>query len=261
MPLNQFQKSKIEEILKESLRAKFENYKPEPASMPFHTRLLGKDRMALFPFIHFLNTNFGTTIFEPIALELAKTNFKITKKQVSAGTQISQEAQREIQNIIDNLSSTNIKPNKLKEVEKIRKVSQKGKMHNVKLAKIDVFLEKANGEKFLFDIKTAKPNKGGFKEFKRTLLEWVAVIFAKNPQAKVNTLIAIPYNPYDPKPYDRWTMAGMLDIPNELKVADEFWDFLSGKGAYKDLLYCFERVGVELRDEIDSYFKKYNNTI
>ena len=85
------------------------------------------------------------------------------------------------------------------------------------------------------------------------------MIFAENPQAKVNTLIAIPYNPYDPKPYDRWTMAGMLDLPNELKVADEFWDFLSGKDAYKDLLDCFERVGIELRDEIDNYFKKYNN--
>lgn len=50
----------------------------------------------------------------------------------------------------------------------------------------------------------------------------------------------------------------MLDIPNELKVADEFWDFLNGKGRYKDLLDCFERVGIELRGEIDNYFKKYN---
>jgi type II restriction enzyme len=131
-------------------------------------------------------------------------------------------------------------------------------MHKVKLTKIDVYLEKSTGEKFLFDIKTAKPNKGGFKEFKRTLLEWAAAIFAQDKQAKVNTLIAIPYNPYEPKPYARWTMAGMLDLQNELKVADEFWDFLGGKGTYAALLDCFERVGVELRDEIDGYFKKYN---
>jgi hypothetical protein len=74
----------------------------------------------------------------------------------------------------------------------------------------------------LFDIKTAKPNKGGFKEFKRTLLEWTACILADNPNANINTLIAIPYNPYEPKPYSRWTMAGMLDLDNELKVAAEF---------------------------------------
>jgi len=49
----------------------------------------------------------------------------------------------------------------------------------------------------------------------------------------------------------------MLDINNELKVADEFWDFLGGKGAYQELLDCFERVGIELGPEIDKYFAKF----
>ena len=49
----------------------------------------------------------------------------------------------------------------------------------------------------------------------------------------------------------------MLDLDNELKVADEFWDFLGGKGAYDDLLACFERVGIELRNEIDKYFSRF----
>lgn len=256
--LTKQQKTNIENILKESLRNKFQNYNPEPAVMPFHTRLLGKDRMALFSFIHSLNTNFGTTIFEPVALELAKTKFKIVERQATAGDKISEQAQREIQTIIDNISAVNIKPNQLEEIERIRKVAQLGKMKTVKPTKVDVYLEKEDGEKFLFDIKTAKPNKGGFKEFKRTLLEWVAVILAQNPKAKVNTLIAIPYNPYEPKPYDRWTMAGMLDLQQELKVANEFWDFLGGTGTYTELLDCFERVGLKLRPEIDNYFKKYN---
>jgi len=86
--------------------------------MPFHTRLLGEDRLALYSFIHSLNTNFGTTIFEPVAVALASTHFK---------------------------------------------------------------------------------------------------------------------------------------------VAEEFWDFLGGKGAYDDSLGCFERVGVELRDEIDDHFSRFKN--
>jgi hypothetical protein len=36
-----------------------------------------------------------------------------------------------------------------------------------------------------------------------------------------------------------------------LKVANEFWDFLGGDGCYNELLNCFERVGIELRPEID----------
>lgn len=74
----------------------------------------------------------------------------------------------------------------------------------------------------------------------------------------VKNLIAIPYNPYEPKPYNRWTIRGMLDLNQELKVAEEFWDFIGGEGAYQDLLDIFEKVGIELRPEIDKYFQKFN---
>jgi type II restriction enzyme len=50
----------------------------------------------------------------------------------------------------------------------------------------------------------------------------------------------------------------MLDLQNELKVAEEFWNFLGGQGAYQQLLDIFESVGIELRPEIDEYFARYN---
>ena len=59
-------------------------------------------------------------------------------------------------------------------------------------------------------------------------------------------------------PYSRWTMRGMIDLENELKVAEEFWDFLGGTGTYSVLLDVFERVGLELRPEIDEYFARFN---
>jgi hypothetical protein len=135
LALTDTQKSKIQQVITNSLRNKFQNYNPEPASMPFHFRLLGKDRIALYSF-----------------------------------------------------------------------------------------------------------------------LEWVAA----NPTANVQTLIAIPYNPYEPQPYNRWTMRGMLDLENELKVAEEFWDFIGGQGTYNELLDCFEKAGIELRPEIDEYFARFN---
>jgi type II restriction enzyme len=248
----------VEDTLKASLRNKFKNHNPEPSSRPFHTRLLGKDRLALYAFIHSLNKSFETTIFEPVALVLAQKNFKVAVSQAKVGNEISAGAQVEIQKIIDGLTTATTTPNKPEEIEKIRKVAKSGEMIKVKPTKIDLMFESKSGEFFLFDIKTAKPNAGGFREFKRTLLEWVAVTLADKPEAKVNTFIAIPYNPYEPEPYTRWTMRGMLDLENELKVADEFWDFLGGKNTYKDLLDCFERVGIELRDEIDAYFKRFN---
>ena len=249
----------IENTIRTSLLNKFNKYNPEPAVMPFHTRLLGKDRLALYSFIHSLNTNFGTTIFEPVAVTLATTKFKVAKLQMKSGTKISTIAQFEIQKIMDALTAARKQPNKSEEIEIIRKVCRAGEIRTVKPTRVDVYLESYNNEIYLFDIKTAKPNKGGFKEFKRTLLEWVATALLEKPNAKISTLIAIPYNPYAPKPYSRWTMAGMLDLDKELMVAEEFWDFLGGKGAYKDLLDCFERVGIQMRDKIDEYFSRFRN--
>lgn len=258
MPLSKEQTVSVEATIRESLREKFRNYEPESKNMPFHYRLLGKDRMALYSFIQSLNTTFGTSIYEPVAEALAKTRFLKAQSQHVVGTQISEYAQREIQRIIDNLTiGTN--PDKHEEIQRIRDVCQKGNMKTSKPVKADLLVENYEGSLFLFDLKTAKPNLSNFKDFKRTLLEWGAIALAKNPDLDIHSLIAIPYNPYEPKPYERWTLKGMLDLEQELKVADEFWDFLGGKGAYQDLLNCFERVGIELRPEIDEYFERFRN--
>ncbi|MBI4050849.1 MAG: TdeIII family type II restriction endonuclease [Candidatus Doudnabacteria bacterium] len=258
MALSGQQENEIKEVLKTSLRNKFANYQPEPASMPFHTSLLGKDRLALYAFIHSLNTNFGTTIFEPVAVALAKQRFRDVKNRIDVGEKISSASQIQIQRIIDGLTTGEISPDKPSEIEILRQVAQQGEMVMVKPTKVDIFLESENGELFLFDIKTAKPNIGGFREFKRTLLEWIGIILAREPSKRINTLIAIPYNPYEPEPYNRWTIRGMLDLEYELRVANEFWDFLGGEGAYQDLLDCFEQAGIELRPEIDRYFARFH---
>lgn len=250
-------KTHITETIKNCLRSKFQNYKPETDNMPFHYRLLGKDRMALFSFLQSLNTTFGISIYEPVAKELAKINFKEIHTQYKLGNTITQDAQHEIQMIMNQLSVGG-EVNKFDETERIRGVAQSGVENKLKSVKVDLFLISRDNEVFMFDLKTVKPNKGDFISYKRNMLEWLAVYFYQNPNAKTYTLISIPYNPYEPKPYARWTMKGMLDLKTEVMVAEEFWDFLSGPGTYNDLLDCFEIAGIDLRPEIDEYFSKYN---
>lgn len=257
MGLKKAQIQEIEATIKDSITKKLERYKPESKHMPFHYRLLGKDRMALFSFIHSLNTTFGTSIFEPVAQTLASENYIKAEKQFIVGNEISEQAQNEIQHIINELT-TGQNPDKQGEIERIRKVCQKGKIHKLKTVKVDLFLQAKDNSLHLFDLKTAKPNISNFKDFKRTLLEWVAILLYRNPKAEIHSYIAIPYNPYEPKPYERWTLKGMLDLEEELKVAEEFWDFLGGKNAYNELLDSFERVGIEMRSEIDKYFTQFN---
>lgn len=256
MALSQNQRKHITNTIKTCLRGKFLNYKPETTNMPFHFRLLGKDRMALFSFIQSLNTTFGTSIYEPVAKELAMGVFKEAYSQYVLGNTITQDAQQEIQRIMNHLSLGG-DVNKSEETERIRKAAKLGKLNKLKSVKVDLFLVSKTNEVFMFDLKTVKPNKGDFISYKRNMLEWLAVYLHEYPEAKVNTLISIPYNPYFPEPYARWTMKGMLDLKKEVMVAEEFWNFLAGDGAYDDLLDCFEAAGIELRPEIDKYFSKF----
>lgn len=249
-------KGEVIETIKVCLRKKFENYTPETDNMPFHYRLLGRDRMALFSFLHSLNTTFGTSIYEPVASELAKPHFKEIHTQYKLGGIITEDAQREIQEIMNDLSMEG-EVDRVEETERIRKVAQSGKEKKLKSVKVDLYLVSKTDEVFMFDLKTVKPNKSDFISYKRNMLEWLAIYLFQNPQAKANTLISIPFNPYEPKPYVRWTMKGMLDLKHEVMVAEEFWDFLGGKGAYRDLLDCFEKAGIELRPEIDKYFSTF----
>jgi len=227
--------------------------------MPFHFRIHGKDRMALYSFIQSLNTTFGTSIFEPVAVALANNRFAKAQSQYIVGNSISEGCQQAIQNIINQLTIGK-NPDKKKELEELRKSASQGRVNKMKTVKVDLFIESKEGELFLFDLKTAKPNISNFKDFKRTLLEWAGIALTQNKNAKVNTLIAIPYNPYEPEPYERWTIKGMLDDKYELKVAEQFWDFLGGHGAYNDLLGCFEKAGIELRPEIDEYFERFKKS-
>jgi type II restriction enzyme len=176
--------------------------------------------------------------------------------QYKVGNSISHGAQEEIQQIINTLSISG-SPDKMSEIERIREVCRSGSMNSLRTVKVDLFLQSINGEIFLFDLKTAKPNISSFKDFKRTLLEWIGIVLAESPDAKIVSYIAIPYNPYHPAPYQRWTLKRMLDLPQELKVAEEFWDFLGGENIYNDLLDCFEKAGIAMRTEIDDYFSKF----
>lgn|SRR5574341_1363376 len=255
MPLSKEQINEISDLLTRQIRRKLTEYDPEPHVMPFHTRLLGQDRMALFSFIQSINTTLGTSVFEQTAVIIARPHFKQAKSQYKEfNNTISAKAQRAVQSLMDDLRTARIAPDKAAEVKHILAVAQSGKMKKIKRPRIDVFLESQDGTEYYFDLKTAKPNVGNYIEFKRTLLEWVAIRGAVNPKAKIKTMLAIPYNPYEPEPYQRWTLQGLFELKNEILVAEEFWDFLGRENTYEELLDVFEKVGIALRPEIDAKF-------
>ena len=282
-----FEKESVENIIERALRNKLQNYNPEPSYMPFHTSLLGKDRMALYSFIHSLSTNFGTAIFENVAKEIATGVFNTAELQFDIPVQFqntnhiipsgssdirrlkrlhqknpavfSHKVQEVITQIMNGLKTNTVLPNHATEFARISEIaqSQDGEPVTTKLRKVDIFLSRGNYV-FMINLKTVKPNVSGFEKYKQDMLEWVAAILYKDLNAVVRTIIAMPYNPYYPETYKRWTLGAMLETKNQsqLMVGEEFWNFLAGgEEIYQDLLTCFESVGLRMREEIDDYFK------
>lgn len=253
MALTKQQHTDIKTYLIAKIREKLIKYNPETNSMPFHYKLLGKDRMALFSFIQSVNTTLGTSIFERVGKMIADPHARnvIDQYKQFEGF-ISSEAVLKIDSIMRELRAASRPPDKEQETKEVLTVSQKGDMGKKLKKRVDLFVLDNAGVENYYELKTAKPNINEFTGIKRQLLEWVAIRGSNDANVKIKTIVAIPYNPYEPEPYERWTLQGLFDLNKEVLVGPEFWDLLGGKGTYDDLLTVFEESGVELYEEIDA---------
>jgi len=247
----------ISELLASTVRDKLSTYQPETVHMPFHHRLLGKDRYAMFSFIHSMNTTFGMSIWEQIAVVLAKGANNYAERQYKLLGEIDEETERLINKIHYKLRKGEIASNKLSEVEQIREKIKKGQAKVDPDSVVDLFANVKGTENY-FDITSAKPNMKEFVALKLKLLKWIALRLSQDKNVQVFTKLAIPYNPYHPEPYERWTLKGLYDLENgEVLVGEEFWNFVASDNIYDELLDIFQEVGKELTIEIDRKFAEF----
>jgi hypothetical protein len=138
-----------------------------------------------------------------------------------------------------------------------QKANKKGEAKVDPDSVVDLFVRIGKEENY-FDITSAKPNMKEFVALKLKLLRWIALRLSQNKKAKVFTRLAIPYNPYHPEPYERWTLKGLYDLEaGEILVGEEFWNFVASDNIYEELLDVFQEVGEELRSEIDDKFAEF----
>lgn len=249
MTLSKQQKNEIKKYLITKIRAKLQSYSRETTAMPFHIRLFGEDRMATYSFIQSCNTMLGQSIFEQIGEIIARPHFVIAKSQYKDFKgNISDKAILTIEHIMKDLRTTKREANKKQEIKEILSQPKNGKSIS---SRVDLYLKDKNGREYFLELKTAKPNISEFTAVKKKLLEWVAMA-----GKDVSTIVCIPYNPYHPEPYERWTLKGLFDLKEEILVGQEFWDFLGGKGTFEDILDLFEEVGKEIYGEIEVKIKE-----
>lgn len=259
MSLSSGTKNDIFNLLTNTVREKLINYKPETVYMPFHHRLLGKDRYEMFSFIQSMNTTFGISLWEQIAVILAKSAGNYAKRQYILLGEIDDGTEELIRGIQYQLRKGEIKSNKMFEIEQIRNNIKEGEDKKDPDSLVDLFVKIEDIENY-FDITSAKPNIKEFVALKLKLMRWTGLRLSQNKNAKVFTRIAIPYNPYHPEPYERWTLKGLFDLSEgEILVGEEFWNFVASDDIYDELLDVFQSAGEELRDDIDRRFKDFTS--
>lgn len=257
MSLSEKTKTGIANLLKTIVREKLKKYEPETEHMPFHYRLLGKDRYAIFSFIQSLNTTFGVSIWEQVAVILAKGAGNHAERQYKLLGEIDSDTKNLIDETHYKLRKGEVAADKIAEIKRIREKIKKGEARIDPDSIVDLFV-KIKDEENYFDITSAKPNKKEFVALKLKLLRWTGLRLSQEKTAKVFTRLAIPYNPYHPEPYERWTLKGLYDLENnEILVGKEFWNFVASDNIYEELLDVFQEVGKELREEIDKKFAEF----
>ncbi len=257
MALSESCAKEIAEILKTTVREKLRIYQPETVYMPFHHRLFGKDRYAMFSFIQSMNTTFGMSIWEQVAVILARGAGAQAERQYKLLGEIDPETEKVIAEIHYKLRKGEAIANKVDEIKQIKKEIMKGQDKVDPDSVVDLFVKFDDTENY-FDITSAKPNMKEFVALKLKLLRWTALRLSHDKDIKVFTRVAIPYNPYHPEPYERWTLKGLYDLKGgEILIGEEFWNFVASGSVYEQLLYVFQEVGEELRDEIAKKFNEF----
>lgn len=257
MSLSTKTETDIAELLKTTVMGKLKKYHPETGHMPFHHRLLGKDRYAMFSFIQSMNTTFGISIWEQIAVILANDAGNYAQRQYKLLGEIDEETEKVISEIYYDLRKGQIATNKIDEIEQIKRAIKEGQPKADPDSVVDVFVKVEDTENYI-DITTAKPNMKDFVALKLKLLRWTALRLSQDKNVRVFTRLAIPYNPYYPEPYERWTLRGLYDLENgEILVGEEFWNFVANDDIYDELLDVFQEVGEQLRMEIDKKFEEF----
>ncbi len=242
-------KAALKALLKDAIISKIDNYEPETEYKPFFDAIFSKEHVAIHSVIQSFYTSFGMSIYEQVAELLAKSAGYEAQRQYKLLGAIDRSTESLISKIHAQLRDGK-EPEKAGETEAIRKSIKIGKPAKDPDSTVDLFVRKPDGEEFYFDITTVKPNKKEFVELKRKMLRWVALRLSADKKIKINTAVVIPYNPYHPKPYERWTKESMFS-KDELLVGKDFWNLVAGEDVYNDLIGVFKEVGKELRKKID----------
>jgi len=210
---------------------------------PFHEALLPHELLRITAFERSLSSRLGVT-FEECARFIGRESYERAERGYKVEGQVSAEAIRTIERIVNAISSGELRPNYPDLVEEVVQASLSNDWRRRKRI-ADLYLLDSEGNELFFEIKTPQPNKGQCIEAADRLLQIHAIKKAGPPELR--TYYAMAYNPYgEPKSSYRHSFTlQYMDVDNQVLIGKEFWDLVGGAGTYEDVLAIYEEVGRE----------------
>ncbi len=207
------------------LKAFKDNFEDKVSDVPFF--------ISLSSWLHGLNTTLGQTFFEKVAHILSGGEKRQYTSKKLGNLKIYQSQKNKINEIMTELSNSEITPNLEQENSEISSVN-KGNLTNAIDFSADVFIEDNN---FItaIELKSVKPNSGEMKGEKQKILESKTALKKAFPDKEVYFYIGFPFDPTnDTKTgYNKTrflnsiiNMTKFFD-PAETLIASELWDKLS----------------------------------
>ncbi|MCC7577122.1 MAG: TdeIII family type II restriction endonuclease [Methanomethylovorans sp.] len=246
-------REQIRELVKTTIIRKINKYQSESDYRPFFEAVFDKKTIRLASIVQSLYTSFGMSIYEQMAVILAKEAGFFAERQYELLGEINDETQILISKLCE--SPIVSEKTKLHELELIRKSSTIGRPLKTSISTVDVFLRSKNDHhEYFIDITTAKLNKKGARTLREKMLKWAALRFSQKPDVEIDTIIGIPYNPYYPDAYNRSFVIGNCHS-EEVLVQNEFWSLCAGYDVFFDLIKIFNEVGKELESDIYKFLQ------
>jgi hypothetical protein len=231
--VEQTAKKEIKDLILNTIQKKLVQYKQETEYKPFFEALFDKKTIINGAILQSLYTTFGMSIYEQIAIILAKAAGYETQRQYKLLGSIDKETELLILDIFNSP-----RKNKIIEIEEIREK-----------IKPSVSLDADNDR--VVDVYIKKPNKSEFEAIRKKILRWVGLRLSQDKKVTVGTYIGIPYNPYFPEDYNRWT--GEKCHKEEVLVQNDLWNMFAGYDVFDELIEIFKEVGREIKSEVEEF--------
>jgi len=244
-------KKRLETILKLENRIKEKNKDIADGDVsPFFLALFGEDITLYTKVAQSIQTTFGMSFYEQVCKILGESKGYEVNLQHKILGEVNQEIKDYLSQKLDVMGYV---PDRKTELKEIKALITEGGEVEYPDSTVDVYVKKPDGTEIYIDITTVKPNKKEFRTMKRKILTWAAMRWSVAPDAKVETYIAIPYNPESGdysrhnSNYDR----------KDILVGDELWEMVSG-GDYNvsKLESIFASLSKNVEKEISKLIKK-----